>query len=193
MDADGKSWYQHAGEDLYLHDLLFQARIQTARRASQRVRRFPLRDRVLDRLIEEGTFDRRGVTTPNTSEEVAMQHSSAMVQRLLMRVEHLESAVCLSCSRLSLEAESVCQMEQAKSQVQGSEDCLLSVGTSVGWGEVRLRGLEARVAEQEAQIAALRRQVYLDEEAAEREVTWLLDEDGEGDEEGLLKGVQALL
>jgi hypothetical protein len=90
MDADGESWYQHAGEDLYLHDLLFQVRIQTARRASQRVRRFPLRDRVLDRLIEEGTFDRRGVTTPNASEEVAMQHSSAMVQRLLMRVEHCQ-------------------------------------------------------------------------------------------------------
>jgi hypothetical protein len=30
MDAEGELWYQHAGEDLYLHDLLFQARIQTA-------------------------------------------------------------------------------------------------------------------------------------------------------------------
>jgi hypothetical protein len=84
MNVEGESWYQHAGEDLYLHNLLFQARIQTTRRASQRVRRFPLRDRVLDR---------RGVTTPNASEEVAMQHSSAMVQCLLMRVECLESTV----------------------------------------------------------------------------------------------------
>jgi hypothetical protein len=48
---------------------------------------------VLDRLIEEGTFDCHGVTTLNASEEVAMQHSSAMVQRLLMRVECLESTV----------------------------------------------------------------------------------------------------
>jgi hypothetical protein len=48
------------------------------------------------------------------------------------------------------------------------------------------------VAEQEAQIAALRRQVYLDEEAAEREVALLLDEGGEGEEEGLSKGIQAL-
>jgi hypothetical protein len=40
---------------------------------------------------------RRGLTTPNASEEVAMQHSSAIVQRLLMQVEHLESAVRSSC------------------------------------------------------------------------------------------------
>jgi hypothetical protein len=71
-------------------------------------------------------------------------------------------------------------MEQAKSQVRGNEDRLLSVGISIGWGETRLRELEARVAEQEAQIAALRRQVYLDEEAAEREVALLLDEGEEG-------------
>lgn len=97
MDVEGEAWYHHAGEDLYLHDLLFQVRIQTARRVSQRVRRFAHRDRVLDRLLEEGTFDRRGVTTPNASEEVAMQYSAAMVQRLLMRVEHLECAVRVSC------------------------------------------------------------------------------------------------
>jgi hypothetical protein len=83
-------------------------------------------------------------------------------------------------------------MEQAKSQVRGNEDRLLSVGTAVGWSETRLRELEARVAEQEAQIAALRRQVYLDEEAAEREVALLLDGCGEGEKEGLSKGIQAL-
>jgi hypothetical protein len=181
------------GEDLYLHDLLFQARIQTARRASQRVRHFPLQDRVLDRLIEEGTFDRHGVTTPNTSEEVTMQHSSTMVQHLLMRVEHLESVVRSSRLRLALADDSFCQMEQAKSQVWGSGDRLLSVVTLVGWAETRLCDLEARVAEQEAQIAALRCQVYLDEEAAEQGVALLLDEGGEGEEEGLSKGIQAML
>jgi hypothetical protein len=48
------------------------------------------------------------------------------------------------------------------------------------------------VAEQEAQIAALRRQVYLDEEAAECEVALLLDECGEGKGGGLSEGIQAL-
>jgi hypothetical protein len=46
-------------------------------------------------------FDRRGVTTPNASEEVTMQHSSAMVQHLLMWVEYLEGAVRSSCFRLA--------------------------------------------------------------------------------------------
>jgi hypothetical protein len=69
-------------------------------------------------------------------------------------------------------------MDQAKSQVRGSKDRLLSIGTLVGWAETRLCDLEARVAEQEAQIAALQCQVYLDEEAAECEVTLLLDEGG---------------
>ena len=44
----GDDWYNHAGRDLHLIDLLFQARIQTARRMSQRVDRFPNRDRVLE-------------------------------------------------------------------------------------------------------------------------------------------------
>jgi hypothetical protein len=122
-----------------------------------------------------------------------MQHSSAMVQRLLMQVEHLESAVRSSCFRLALDDDPFCQMDQAKSQVRGSEDRLLSVGTLVGWAETRLCDLEARVAEQEAQIAALRCQVYLDEEVAKHEVALLLDEGGEGEEEGLSKGIQAML
>ena len=57
MEGEG-DWYNHAGRDLHLIDLLFQARIQTARRLSQRVDRFPNRDRVLERLMVEGLFDR---------------------------------------------------------------------------------------------------------------------------------------
>ena len=55
----GEDWYTHAGRDLYLVDLLVQARIQTARRMSQRVDRFPNRDRVLERLMAEGLFNHR--------------------------------------------------------------------------------------------------------------------------------------
>ena len=56
----GEEWYTHAGCDLHLVDLLFQACIQTARQMSQRVDRFPNQDRVLERLMAEGLFDRRG-------------------------------------------------------------------------------------------------------------------------------------
>ena len=93
MDAEGEAWYSSAGEDLYLKDFIFQARMQTARRAAQRWECFPRRDRVLDRLIEEGTFDRQSPDTPDTREELAMSHSVAMVQRLLMRIEFLEADV----------------------------------------------------------------------------------------------------
>ena len=56
MEGDG-DWYNHAGRDLHLVDLLFQLRIQMARRMSQRVDRFPNQDRVLERLMAEGLFD----------------------------------------------------------------------------------------------------------------------------------------
>ena len=56
----------------------------------QQVERFPDRDRVLERLMEEGTFDRRDPDMPDAREELAMAHSSAMVQRLLMRIERVE-------------------------------------------------------------------------------------------------------
>jgi hypothetical protein len=44
--------------------------------------------------LEEGTFDRNGdVDAPNSFEEFAMGHSSAMANRLLMRIESLEAEV----------------------------------------------------------------------------------------------------
>ena len=93
MDVDGEEWYSSVGEDLYLKDFIFQTQMQTARRAAQRWERFPRRDHVLDRLIEEGTFDHQSPDAPDAREELAMSHSAAMVQRLLMRIECLEADV----------------------------------------------------------------------------------------------------
>src|SRR5882724_3404947 len=93
MDKENDQWYHDTGTDLHPRDFLFQARIQTARRLSQRAVHFPSRDRVLERLLEEGTFDREAPELRSHSEEYAMAHSSAMVNRLLMRIETLESQV----------------------------------------------------------------------------------------------------
>ena len=54
-----ENWYNHAGRDLHLVDLLFQARIQMVCWMSQCVDRFPNRDRVLEWLMAEGLFDRQ--------------------------------------------------------------------------------------------------------------------------------------
>ena len=94
MDSNAdESWFQDAGDELHMSDFVLQTRIQTARRMSQRAARFPGRDLVLERLMTEGTFDRRDPNVPHTAEAFAMQHASAMVNRVLMRVEHLESEV----------------------------------------------------------------------------------------------------
>ena len=93
MDAPGDEWYSSVGDDLHLKDFLFQARMQTARRATQRQNLFPHRDRVLDRLIEEGTFDRRSPDTPDSREELSMGYTAALGQRLLVRIELLEAEV----------------------------------------------------------------------------------------------------
>jgi hypothetical protein len=53
---------------------------------------------MLDRLLEDGTFDWNGDTdAPNLFEEFAMGHASAMANRLLMRIESLEAEVCVTC------------------------------------------------------------------------------------------------
>jgi hypothetical protein len=95
-DTDGHDWFQDTGEDLHLSDFIFLARMQTARRLSQRVSRFPHRDLVLERLLVEGTFDRVWDNPLHAGEAFAMNHASAMVNRLLMRVEKLEDDVSAS-------------------------------------------------------------------------------------------------
>ena len=89
----GEEWYTHAGRDLHLVDLLFQARIQTARRMSQRVDRFPNRDRVLERLMAEGLFDRRDPDHEHIAEMRANWLSVALTERVLEQVENVEGRV----------------------------------------------------------------------------------------------------
>jgi hypothetical protein len=73
--------------------------MQTAHRLSQQVTRYPTRDWILERLMVEGTFDREDMLS---ADALAMQHSSAMCQHLLMRVERLEDQVSTCCSSLWL-------------------------------------------------------------------------------------------
>src|SRR5258705_13558471 len=92
---------------------MFQARIQTARRLSQRAVHFPSRDMVLEQLLEEGTFDREAPELCSHSEEYAMVHSSAMVNCLLMRIETLESQVSCSCVTMLIRGADSCQSSYA--------------------------------------------------------------------------------
>jgi hypothetical protein len=100
VDESGDEWFHWPGNELHLRDFVWLARMQTARRLLDRTRRsIPNRDPVLDRLLEDGTFDRNGETdAPNSAEEMAMGHSSAMANRLLMRIESLEAEVCVFLS-----------------------------------------------------------------------------------------------
>src|SRR5882724_4640365 len=93
MDNDDDHWYHDTGADLHPRNFIFQARIQTARRLSQRAICFPSRDLVLERLLEEGMFDWESPEHRSHSEEYSMAHSSAMVNCLLMRIKTLESQV----------------------------------------------------------------------------------------------------
>ena len=88
-----EDWYNNAGCDLHLVDLLFQSRIQTACRMSQRVDRFPNRDRVLERLMAEGLFDRREPDHEHIAEMRANWLSVALTERVLERVENVEGQV----------------------------------------------------------------------------------------------------
>src|SRR5882762_7670557 len=92
-DGPGQVWYHDAAHNLHLRDFVFHTWMQTARRVQERTQWFPGRDMVLERLIAKGMFDQVNPNTPDVHEELAMNHSSAMVQRLLMRVENLELQV----------------------------------------------------------------------------------------------------
>jgi hypothetical protein len=94
VDAVGQGWYHDEANELHQRDFIWYARMQSARRMDERARRFPGRDKVLDRLMEEGIFDRTSPDVPNTAEEMAMSYAASMVQRLLMRIESLEAEVC---------------------------------------------------------------------------------------------------
>ena len=93
VDGVGNAWYNTPVDDLYLHDFVFFTRMQTTCHMTDRYRCFPKRDKVLNCLMEEGTFDCWDPDYPNTQEQFAMAHSVSMVQQLLVRIEHLESEV----------------------------------------------------------------------------------------------------
>ena len=82
MESEG-DWYNHAGRDLHLIDLLFQSRIQMAHRMSQRVDRFPNRDQVLEWLMAEGLFDCREPDHIHIAEVRANWLSVALTERVL--------------------------------------------------------------------------------------------------------------
>ena len=48
---------------------------------------------MLERLLEEGTFNHVEPNIPNAVEEFCMAHSAAIGQRLLVRIEGLERRV----------------------------------------------------------------------------------------------------
>jgi hypothetical protein len=64
--------------------------MQTAHCLSQQVTHYPIQDQILERLMVEGTFDCEDMLS---ADALAMQHSSAMCQCLLMHVERLENQV----------------------------------------------------------------------------------------------------
>ena len=93
VDANGDAWYRDTAPDLYLRDFVWWTRLQSSRRMTQRAERYPTRDRVLERLLEEGIFDRGDRESRNPGEEFSMVYSAAMIQRLLMRLEGVERQV----------------------------------------------------------------------------------------------------
>ena len=95
IDQAGDGWYGDCADDLHLCDFIWFARMQTARRISISGRQPRGGDQVLERLLEEGTFDRVKPNVPNVVEEFCMAHSATIGQRLLVRIKGLEWRVCL--------------------------------------------------------------------------------------------------
>ena len=96
VDQAGDGWYSDCADDLHLHDFIWFAHMQTACRMSISGRQPRGGDQVLERLLEEGTFDHVEPNIPNAVEEFCMAHSAAIGQRLLVRIEGLERRVSLS-------------------------------------------------------------------------------------------------
>ena len=101
IDEAGDGWYSDCADDLHLRDFIWFARMQTARRMSISGRQPRGGDQVLERLLEEGTFDRVEPNIPNAIEEFCMAHAAAIGQRLLVRIEGLERRVSQSLCYLS--------------------------------------------------------------------------------------------
>ena len=101
VDEAGDGWYSDCADDLHLRNFIWFAHMQTARRMSINGRQPRGGDQVLERLLEEGTFDRVEPNIPNIIEEFCMAHSAAIGQQLLVRIESLEQRVSQSPCYLS--------------------------------------------------------------------------------------------
>ena len=141
MDHAAYNWYGDVGQDLHQRDFIFLARMQTARRLEQHVSRFLDQDKVLERLLEEGMFDHRDPDMSDAREELAMAHSSAMVQHLLMRVEKLEgrvrsiflSPIYPDTNRMSFQLEDTKnQFQLLKSRVESQDRIANKIWRSIG-------------------------------------------------------------
>ena len=92
MEND-EDWYTHASCNLHLVNLLFQAHIQTAHWMSQCVDCFPNQDRVLECLMAKGLFDWHKPDHIHIAEVHANRLSVVLMERVLERVENLETRV----------------------------------------------------------------------------------------------------
>ena len=90
IDQAGDGWYSDCADNLHLRNFIWFARMQTACRMSISGRQPRGGDQVLERLLEEGIFDRVEPNVPNVVEEFCIAHSAAIGQRLLVRIEGLE-------------------------------------------------------------------------------------------------------
>src|ERR1700743_847458 len=95
IDQAGDGWYGDCADDLHLRDFIWFARMQPARHMSISGQQPRGGDQVLERLLEEGTFDQVKPNVPNVVEEFCMAYSAAIGQRLLVRIEGLERRVRL--------------------------------------------------------------------------------------------------
>ena len=93
VDQQGEDWYHNKANDLHLHNFIWFAQMQTARRMQDRGTRVRNIDQVLDQLLVEGIFDREDPNMRSAAKEMSMAHSAAMVQRIesLEHQAHLTS------------------------------------------------------------------------------------------------------
>ena len=93
MAADRNAWYHDTGPELHLSDFVFLTHMQTAHHITKQTTRIPSHNMVLERLLAEGTFNRREADPLHAGEAFVMNHALAMVQHLLMRIEVIEADV----------------------------------------------------------------------------------------------------
>ena len=89
---EGNRWYLHTFADCYLGDFLWGTAMQTEWKQAVHCHQED-HDKVLEALINCGIRDKTFPDIPDVGVDRAMRHLSSMVQRLLARVESLETQV----------------------------------------------------------------------------------------------------